>query len=103
MLATLDGRAKLPSTDEMLRSVREEMAASAASGKEARHYHVMSSAQWAYNDRLSQLAQCQPIPPVVVNIYEYCGKKRASHLTEYRSMKFKVVDDEHFMELLGRI
>jgi len=99
VLATLDGRLKLPSTTDILDDERKEMEASAAAGKAPRHYHVFGKAQWAYNDMLAERAGFEPLLPVVVNLYESIVPKRTNDLVGYRSQSFKVIDQQTFMEI----
>lgn len=96
-LATLDGTVRLPSSDEMLQSVRKEMEASVAAGKLNEHFHVFAAAQWKYNDRLAELASCERLPPVVSSLYESICPKRVNHLTTYRSQSFKIIDQHTFV------
>ena len=99
VLATVDGRVRLPTTDEMLDDVRKEMEASAAAGKAPDGFHVFASEQWTYNDLLAERAAFEPLLPVVRSIYEFTGAKRASNLVGYRSRAFKIIDDKTFIEL----
>ena len=99
VLATLDGTVRLPSTDEMLEDVRKEMKAKEAVGKAKRHFHVFSTAQWAYNDKLAALAGFEPLLPVVANLNETISPERLNNLIGYRSQSFKIIDHERFTKI----
>ena len=98
-LATLDGTASLPSTREMLEDVRMEMEASLATGKDAQYFHTFADTQWAYYDKLAQLAGCKPLPPVVRSVYEVAAIKPTTDWLNYRSLSFKILDDKTFVQL----
>jgi len=99
VLASLDGRLRLPSTEQMLDAVRTEMEASETAGKDPRHFHEFSSAQWAYNDRLAELVGFDPLLPVIAELYESVCPKRRADLKGYRTQSFKIVDRQTFVKL----
>ena len=99
VLATLDGTIRLPSSEEMLENVRKEMEASAESGKEPHDFHVLASAQWAYNDMLAERGAFEPLRPVVRKLYETLHPKRLKNLIGFRSQSYKIIDDETYVEL----
>jgi len=99
VVATLDGRFRLPSTEEMLDVVRKEMAAFVAAGKDPRHFHVFARAQWPYNDKLAEMIGFQPLLPVISDLYESVCPKRIADLKGYRSQSFKILDRQTFVKL----
>jgi len=99
VVATLDGRFRLPSTDEMRNAVRKELESCLTAGKEPQHFHVFSTAQWAYNDKLAEMAGFEPLWPVIVDLYQSVCPKRTADLKGYRSQSFKIIDRHTFVKI----
>jgi len=99
VLATLDGTVRLPSTAEMLENIRREAESAAAAGKAQRHFHRFSSAQWAYNDKLAEMAGFKPLLPVIADLYESVCPDRVNHLIRYRSQNFRIIDQHTFEKI----
>ena len=99
VLAILGGLARLPSTEEMLENVRKEMEASAEAGEDPHNFHVLASAQWAYNDMLAERGAFEPLRPVVRTLYETLHDKRVKNLVGFRLQSYKIIDDQTYVEL----
>jgi len=93
--ASLAGRLWLPSHQQMLEAIREELEACA----DRRHFHVFAAAQWSYNDRLAEMIGCEPLCPVVRSLYEAVCPHRTNNLQGYRSQSFKIVDRQTFVNI----
>jgi len=99
VVATLDGRFQLPSTDEMWDAVRKEMEAYVAAGKDPQRFHMFYTAQWAYNDKLAEMVGFEPLWAVVIDLFESVYPKRKDDLRGYRSQSFKILDRHTFVKI----
>ncbi|RZC35802.1 senecionine N-oxygenase, partial [Asbolus verrucosus] len=89
-LSTLSGHFKLPSKEEMLRELHEEM--KKKSDRPPRKFHFLGDEQGRYFDDLATTAQIKRIPPVINKLYLRVRMNRnLDHC-------FKIIDDDNWAQ-----
>ena len=99
VLAMLTGTLTLPSKDDMNLSIKKDYTERLASGMPPRYSHHMGPRQWGYNDMLAEEAGFKKIPSVVQRLYEAVFVERATKLAEYKTMNYRLIDENSFEKL----
>ncbi|XP_078725005.1 uncharacterized protein LOC144942123 isoform X2 [Lampetra fluviatilis] len=100
-LATLVGRASLPSRGEMEEEARREREQRRAAGVPERRELVLGERQWGYMAELVRLAGAPHMAPCVREIYDDVAKRRSLDLLAYRSVNYEVTGPECWCLLPG--
>jgi dimethylaniline monooxygenase (N-oxide forming) len=91
---------KLPPRDVMLRDFESDMEARWKRGLTRRRAHFMGfDIQEKYFEELATIAELEPVKPVILKIFNKSILNLFSNLNNFRSRKFKVIDDETFEEM----
>uniref|UniRef100_A0A1I8P925 Flavin-containing monooxygenase n=1 Tax=Stomoxys calcitrans TaxID=35570 RepID=A0A1I8P925_STOCA len=95
---------KLPTQEEMMDALHEDMQERKERGLTERDAHKMGEKQWfvlfqfVYYQELSKIAG-HNVKPVIAKIMKDCSKKYIFELETYRQYQFKVLDDENFLKI----
>lgn len=87
--AVLMQKTILPSTEEMLEDEENDFQAKMSQGIKHHYAHLLGPRQWDYNKEITELAQCDPMHPVVEKLYEHCIYYRKNYVTTYKNKEFK--------------
>ncbi|XP_017771382.1 PREDICTED: senecionine N-oxygenase-like isoform X1 [Nicrophorus vespilloides] len=98
--AYLDEKMKLPDFDQMLNDEKSDMEERIAKGYTKRKAHLMGVDQNAYYDMLAKTAKLKPIPPVMTKLFLHCIQCLICDLMNFRDLKFKIIDEENFIQIL---
>jgi len=94
--AVLTGKSLLPSATEMLKDEERDFQDKISNGIKHHYAHMLGPQQWEYNDEMTELAHCDPIHPIVKNLYQYAWSYRVNDLLNYKNMEFKVTSNSTF-------
>jgi hypothetical protein len=94
-ISILTGETFLPSKNEMMEWIREDYQFR-VENVQSRQMHYLGEMQWQYLKDLASSANLPEAPEVMEKIYMFVHGFRPSHLTTYRSLNFKVIDDQTF-------
>ncbi|XP_030828992.1 flavin-containing monooxygenase FMO GS-OX-like 2 isoform X1 [Strongylocentrotus purpuratus] len=98
-LAALDGSVKLPTEKEMHEDEAKEFQIRLDEGLPHRYAHDMGDRQWEYNSNLLSFIGAVQHKPVIEKLYHQVMRCRTKNILIYRKMKFKVVDNDKFVQL----
>ena len=87
---SLTGEQPLPNREVMLEDTKLELSSKAAKGIPLRHFHKMGTSQWDYNRSLCKLANLEPLPLAVENLYNAVHERRRHHLTSYKKDVYRL-------------
>ncbi|XP_025412135.1 flavin-containing monooxygenase FMO GS-OX4-like [Sipha flava] len=93
----LEGKAKLPSKEEMLEDTRRDVESRLASGLRPKELHMMGRRSMEYYDSLSSLSGLDSVPPVVLQIYFDGFDRFMCDFSHFREDKYKLLDKDHYM------
>jgi len=97
-LQFLTGKRQLPSKGDMLREVLKDVEERKSKSLKKRKMHFLAKDQVRpYYQELAQLADIEPIKPVLIDIFE---KSVANDFKIYRKFVYRVIDDHTFEEYL---
>lgn len=89
----------LPTRDKMLRDWQQDMDDRWTRGLTKRRAHMMGfEIQEKYFADLSDIAEIEPVKPVIMKMFNKSILNLFADLNSYREKKFKAVDDEAFEE-----
>ncbi|XP_025115607.1 flavin-containing monooxygenase FMO GS-OX-like 4 isoform X2 [Pomacea canaliculata] len=94
--AVLEGAVKLPSKEEMDADTEAEYQKRRSEGLPHRHFHVLASQQWEYNDEMALMAGCSKLPDWVRNLDGAVRIMRRKNITQYKNVNFVLLDGESF-------
>ncbi|GLV31080.1 Flavin-containing monooxygenase 1 [Carabus blaptoides fortunei] len=97
--AYLNGEFQLPSKDEMLIELDQQMKELFEHGYSKKHAHMMGPKQEAYYNSLSSLAKIRPIPPVMTQLHNESSRKFNDDLVNFRKQVYRIVDDNTFVRI----
>jgi len=93
------GDVKIPSKAEMYVDTAEEKEYRINTlGMREKDFHKMGDLQWEYNKEISNLAEIDPLPPVIEKLYKEVWGRRRKDLTRYKQDAFSVQDLHTFTE-----
>lgn len=96
-LTFMTRRKELPSKEEMLQDTEREMNERWTRGVSKRNAHTMGKGiQDKYYADLASLASIDSIKPVMLKMYNENRRNQVENFSNYRRMKFCVVDDDNF-------
>ncbi|XP_053574248.1 uncharacterized protein LOC128663776 [Bombina bombina] len=95
-LSALEGKCKLPPSEQMSFESKEELNNYLKAGLPAKYLHRMEKRQWEYNRWLAEMGGFEPLPPVLDKLYEACHTFRKSDPSLYRSVKFEIINTDEF-------
>ncbi|XP_045192813.2 uncharacterized protein LOC123549080 isoform X1 [Mercenaria mercenaria] len=99
-ISTLDGSQKLPSEDEMMSDIEEDLRKRLEEGMPVRYAHTMGPRQWAYNDSLAEMGKFEPIPKAVQILYDEVHRMRIKNLPNYKQKQYRLTGDTSFEEIV---
>ncbi|XP_018794672.1 PREDICTED: senecionine N-oxygenase-like [Bactrocera latifrons] len=100
VLAYFSGHKELPSRADMLAEMETDMQERWANGVSKRVAHKMGVKQFHYYEDLAVTAGITKLKPVIGKMMKACSKKYIFELDTYRQKRFKVVDDENFVQIV---
>jgi len=96
-LRFMSGQRKLPTRDEMLADTAKDMQERWSRGLATRKAHIFGQGiQDVYYDDLATTADIEPIKRVILGMYAESRRTREANLSNYRRIKFRILDDERF-------
>jgi dimethylaniline monooxygenase (N-oxide forming) len=97
-LKFLTGGKTLPSQAEMMEDLRREVNERESNGYKKKQFHMMGPIQLTYYEDLSKTAEIEGIKPVLAKLHTESGKRFKNNLFNFRDFKYRIVDDENFVE-----
>lgn len=85
----------------MLLDTEKDMQERWAKGYKKYQAHLMGEDQCKYYTDLAETAEIEPIKPVITKIHKVSYHRYLDDLVNFRKNKFKILDNEHFVELKG--
>lgn len=64
-----------------------------------RQFHMMGPLQGSYYDDIANVAGIKRLPPVLTKLHNESSDRFLDDLTHYREDVYKIIDDEHFLQL----
>lgn len=100
-VAALEGRAPLPSKEEMKRESDQEYQDLLDAGKPKTYYHFFGDEdrQWRFNKELAEWAGIEPLPPVMEKLNDYVMLERFNNLLGFNSIDYQVTGPDSFKVL----
>ena len=100
-VAVLDGKAPLPSEEEMRRESDQEYQDLLNAGKPKTYYHFFGDEdrQWRFNKELADWAGIEPLPPVMEKLNDYVMLERFNNLLGFNSINYRITGPEDFQVL----
>lgn len=91
----LEGKADLPSKEEMYADEAKDFSVRLESGLPVRHAHFMSTRQWGYHDDIYQLGSMSgtAVSKVLRLLYDYIHQTRVKDLANYKKLSYVVEGD----------
>ena len=86
----------LPSEEEMLNNVLQDVLELQKKGEKSKHFHKLGDDQFAYNDNLAEFSGCPKNPPFMKDLYKYCSLLRKENAMVYKNYNFKIIDEFTF-------
>lgn len=84
----------------MLKDFKSDMEGRWKRGLTRRKAHFMGfDIQEKYFEQLAHIADLEPVKPVIISIFNKSILNLFANLNDFRTKKFKVVDDETFVEV----
>ncbi|XP_055626823.1 senecionine N-oxygenase-like [Toxorhynchites rutilus septentrionalis] len=93
------GQRNLPSKEEMLADMEEQMGHRWRQGYRRRQAHMMGQAQSEYYTDLAKTAGLRPIQPVMAKLHNESSQRFNDNLLNFRNDIFRIVDDVTFEEV----
>nr|XP_019537917.2 senecionine N-oxygenase-like [Aedes albopictus] len=94
------GKKKLPTKEEMLADMHEQMKLKWMQGCRKSQSHMMGPAQGEYYDDLARTADVEPIKPVMTRLHNESSQRFNDDLLNFRNDMFRIVDDNTFEEVV---
>ncbi|XP_053685201.1 senecionine N-oxygenase-like [Sabethes cyaneus] len=94
------GEEKLPTKDEMLADMQQQMEQRWKEGYRKRQAHMMGPAQGDYYHDLAKTAGLDAIKPVMTKLHNESSQRFNDDLLHFRDDIFRIVDDETFVEVI---
>ncbi|XP_053575459.1 uncharacterized protein LOC128664675 [Bombina bombina] len=95
-ISFLKGKYQLPPSDQMLIECQEELRNYLKSGFPVKYLHRLDNQQWEYNDWLAEMGGFEPLPPVLVKLFNACRAFRKSNPSLYRDIHFEIINRDDF-------
>lgn len=95
------GEKTLPTKQEMLADMHEQMKQKWMQGFRKCQAHMMGPAQGEYYEDLAKTASIAPIKPVMTKLHNESSQRFNDDLLNFRKDVFRIVDDETFEEVLS--
>ncbi|RZF34044.1 hypothetical protein LSTR_LSTR013753 [Laodelphax striatellus] len=97
-ISVIKGKTKLPSRQEMLDDLTNEIEKRKFNGDATRYYHRMGITNMRkYMGNLSYVFNVDPLPEVIFKIYEKTTERRKTSLLAYREDNYRITDDNNFL------
>lgn len=94
VLGVLSGKVTLPSKEEMLSEEEKDFEEKMSKWNNKTHYaHFLGAQQWDYNEELAEFAKCNPMHPIVKNLYEHTWTYRFNDLMGYKDREYKATSN----------
>lgn len=93
------GEKTLPTREEMLADMHEQMKQKWMQGYRKSQAHMMGPAQGEYYEDLANTASIAPIKPVMTKLHNESSQRFNDNLLNFRNDVFRIVDDETFEEV----
>lgn len=93
------GEKQFPSKEEMLADELQEKERRTSLGLSKRQFHMMGPEQIRYYDDLANTAEIVPLPPVLTKLHNDSSSRFLDDLVHYRQDRYKILDDENFIQL----
>lgn len=100
VLAFFSGHKELPNRADMLAEMEADMQERWANGVSKRVAHKMGVKQFDYYEDLAVTAGVAKLKPVINKLMKACSRRYIYELDTYRQNRFKVVDDENFVQIV---
>nr|CAB3249700.1 flavin-containing monooxygenase FMO GS-OX-like 2 [Phallusia mammillata] len=95
-IQVLNGKMKLPSTEEMLADEQADYEKRLQEGLPHRAAHLLGPKQWEYNNDLSDLCGEPRIPDNVRLLYDLCHQRRSYNRLLYREDEFALSESGQY-------
>lgn len=96
VLGILEGRIKLPSSQQMREEYKIEKKSLLDQGIPLRHINKFKDRQWAYYDDLATAANVIGFQPVIKKIMDHVFQMRDVDFTTYKNYQYRIIDSENF-------
>ncbi|XP_011159541.2 flavin-containing monooxygenase FMO GS-OX4 isoform X1 [Solenopsis invicta] len=96
ILAILEDRVKLPSSQQMREEFEIEKKSLLDQGIPLRHINKLKDRQWAYYDELAAAANVPGFLPVIKKIMDHAFEMRDVDFTIYKNYQYRIIDSENF-------
>lgn len=94
------GERQLPSRDDMLRDMEADIAERRRLGLPRKWMHKLSGdLQSKYYEDLARTAGIEPIPSVIMKLFDECMRRRGEDVKTFREVNYEVVSPEEFRVL----
>jgi dimethylaniline monooxygenase (N-oxide forming) len=97
-LTFLTDRKTLPSREEMMVDTRRETEDRSQKGYKRKQFHMMGPIQLGYYEDLARIAGIEGIKPVLAKLHTESGVRFKKNLFNFRDFKYRIVNDENFVE-----
>ncbi|KAK3083147.1 hypothetical protein FSP39_015080 [Pinctada imbricata] len=94
----IDGRAKLPTEEEMMKESEEDFQSRLKEGLIPRYAHYMGDIdrQWRYNEELAKLGGFPPLPPVLEKLWDDIMDERYMNITHNTEFNYEVTGHDSY-------
>lgn len=100
VLGVLSGKVTLPSKEEMLSEEEKDFEEKMSKWNNKTHYaHFLGAQQWDYNGELAEFAKCDPMHPIVKNLYEHTWTYRFNDLMGYKDREYKATSNSTWEDI----
>lgn len=98
-LTFMTGRENLPTTDEMLKDLEQDMNGRSARGMKKHQAHLMGHEQHLYYAELAATAKIKPLQNVISKLHNLSSLRFLDDLVNFRREVFRILDDETFVKV----
>ena len=99
ILSIWSGEKHLPSTAEMIQASDLDYQKRLEMGFPPHHAHRLGPLQWDFYRELAEMGGSEPLGPVLQMLYEESGKGRATDLTNYKNVEFKIISRDKWARI----
>ncbi|XP_053674884.1 senecionine N-oxygenase-like [Anopheles nili] len=90
------GELSLPTQNEMLEDMMEEIEDRLRRGFKKRHAHMMGPEQDQYYNKLARTADLETIAPVMTKLHNESSQRFIDNLIDFRNDIFRIIDKDNF-------
>ncbi|KAK3083174.1 hypothetical protein FSP39_015743 [Pinctada imbricata] len=94
----IDGRAKLPTEDEMLKDSEDDYQSRLKDGMKPRYAHYMglNNLQWHFNTDIAKMGNFPPLPPVLRKLWDDALDERQMNITHSNEFNYEIMGEDSY-------